>query len=196
MQMVGPAYMDYVLNDRVAGPIGNRHPSAAMAPHGVFRCAGDDRWISLAVATDAEWRGLAGAMGNPDWASADAFATTAARLENIEALHEKINAWTPDFDDRELAERLQQHGVAAAPVLNVADLLSDPHYTARNTFVEVEHPLGFRETIYGAYVKTSRTEPRIHPGPWIGQDNEYVLKELLGLSRERYAELVEDQVIY
>jgi len=196
MQMVGPAYMDYVLNDRVAGPIGNRHPSAAMAPHGVFPCAGDDRWISLAVATDEEWRGLAAAMGNPDWASADAFATTAARLENLEALHAKLEAWTPGFDDRELAAQLQQHGVAAAPVLNVADLLSDPHYTARNTFVEVEHPLGFRETIYGAYVKTSRTEPRINPGPAIGQDNEYVLKQLLGLSEERYRELVEQEVIY
>jgi benzylsuccinate CoA-transferase BbsF subunit len=196
MQMVGPAYMDYVLNDRVAGPIGNRHPSAAMAPHGVFQCAGDDRWISIAVATDEEWRGLVAAMGNPDWAGADAFATTAARLENIEALHAKIEAWTPDFDDRELAARCQEHGVAAAPVLNVADLLSDPHYAARNTFVEVEHPLGFSETIYGAYVKTSRSEPRINPGPWIGQDNEYVLKELLGLSEERYRELVEQEVIY
>ena len=196
MQMVGPAYMDYVLNDRVAGPIGNRHPSAAMAPHGVFQCAGDDRWISIAVATDEEWRGLVAAMGNPDWAGADAFATTAGRLENIEALHAKIETWTPDFDDRELAARCQEHGVAAAPVLNVADLLSDPHYRARNTFVEVEHPLGFRETIYGAYVKTSRSEPRINPGPWIGQDNEYVLKELIGLSEERYRELVEQEVIY
>jgi crotonobetainyl-CoA:carnitine CoA-transferase CaiB-like acyl-CoA transferase len=196
MQMVGPAYMDYVLNDRVAGPIGNRHPSAAMAPHGVFPCAGDDRWISLAVATDEEWRGLVAAMGNPDWASGGAYATTAKRLEDIEALHAKLEAWTPDFDDRELAAQLQQHGVAAAPVLNVADLLSDPHYTARNTFVEVEHPLGFRETIYGAYVKTSRTEPRIDPGPAIGQDNEYVLKQLLGLSEERYRELVEQEVIY
>jgi benzylsuccinate CoA-transferase BbsF subunit len=196
MQMVGPAYMDYVLNGRVAGPIGNRHPSAAMAPHGVFACAGDDRWISIAVADDAEWQGLVAAMGSPDWATGDAFATTAARLENIDALHEKLGAWTPGFDDRELAARLQEHGVAAAPVLSVADLLSDPHYVARNTFVEVEHPLGFRETIYGAYVKTSRTEPRINPGPSIGQDNEYVLKELLGLSDERYDELVAQEVIY
>jgi len=81
-------------------------------------------------------------------------------------------------------------------VLNVADLLRDPHYRARGTFVEVEHPLGFRETIYGAYVKTSRTEARVTPGPSIGQDNEYVMKELLGLSEERYRELVEREVIY
>ena len=52
MQMVGPAFMDYELNGRVAGPMGNRHPLAAAAPHGVFPCAGEDRWISIAVATD------------------------------------------------------------------------------------------------------------------------------------------------
>jgi len=67
---------------------------------------------------------------------------------------------------------------------------------ARGTFVEVEHPLGFRETIYGAYVKLSRSRPSATPGPSIGQDNEYVFKQLLGLSEERYREMVERQVIY
>ena len=109
---------------------------------------------------------------------------------------ERIAAWTADKNDAKLSERLQGQGVAAAPVLNVGDLLSDPHYRARGTFVEVDHPLGYRETIYGAYVKTSRTEARINPGPSIGQDNDYVLKELLGLSDERYRDLVEQQVIY
>ena len=196
MQMVGPAYMDYVLNGRVAGPMGNRHPLAAAAPHGVFPCAGEDRWISIAVSNDREWRGLVAAMGEPEWAAAAEFAGTAARVRNVEALHQRMAAWTPRFDDRELAATLQQHGVAAAPVLNVADLLSDPHFRARGTFVEVEHPLGFHETIYGAYVKTSRTEPRVRPGPWIGQDNEYVFQELLGVPNDRYRELVEQQVIY
>jgi benzylsuccinate CoA-transferase BbsF subunit len=86
--------------------------------------------------------------------------------------------------------------VAAAPVLNVADLLDDPHYKARETFIEVDHPLGFRETIYGAYVKMSQSKPVVLPGPVIGQDNEKVFKGLLGLSDERYAKLVEDEVIY
>ncbi len=86
--------------------------------------------------------------------------------------------------------------MAAAPVLNVADLLNDPHYRARGTFIEVRHPLGFRETIYGSYVKTSRTEADVRPGPAIGQDNEHVFRELLGLSQERYRQLVEDEVIY
>jgi benzylsuccinate CoA-transferase BbsF subunit len=196
MQMVGPAFMDYAINGRVAGPMGNRHPLAAAAPHGVFPCAGEDRWISIAVADEPEWRGLVSAMDDPEWARAPEFTRVEDRVRNLQALHERLAAWTAGFDDRELAERLQRHGVAAAPVLNVADLLHDPHYRARGTFIEVRHPLGFDETIYGAYVKTSRSEARVRPGPIIGQDNEYVFKELLGMPEERYRRLVEDQVIY
>jgi benzylsuccinate CoA-transferase BbsF subunit len=200
MHMVGPAFMDYVLNGRVAGPLGNRHPLGVAAPHGVFPCAGggaaDDRWISIAVANEQEWDGLQEAMGNPAWAQAPEFATPAARVKNIDALHARLAEWTRTFNDYELAHLLQRHGVAAAPVLNVADLLHDPHYRARGTFIEVTHPLGFRETIYGAYVKMSRTEPAIRPGPSIGQDNEHVFKGLLGIPEGRYRQLVEEQVIY
>lgn len=196
MQMVGPAFMDYVMNGRVAGPIGNRHPLAVAAPHGVFPCAGEDRWISIAVATEPEWQGLLAAMDQPAWAQAPEFAAAAGRRAHIDALHEHVAAWTRAFDDYALAQRLQDRGVAAAPVLNVADLLRDPHYRARGTFVEVRHPLGFPETIYGAYVKTSRTEADVHPGPVIGQDNEHVFKHILGVSEERYRQLIDAQVIY
>ena len=196
MQMVGPAYMDYVLNGRIGGPKGNEHPLAAAAPHGVFPCAGDDRWISIAVPTDAEWQALVRAMGGPEWATLDCFATSALRVAHIQELHAGLAAWTAGFDDRALAAMLQAHGVAAAPVLNVADLLTDPHYRARGTFIEVRHPLGFRETIYGAYVKTSRTVPDVQPGPVIGRDNERVFRDILGMPQERYRQLVEEKVIY
>jgi benzylsuccinate CoA-transferase BbsF subunit len=196
MQMAGPAFMDYELNGRVAGPLGNRHPLAAGAPHGVFPCAGEDRWISIAVLADDEWRGLVRAMEGPAWAAASALEDGARRVECLDEIHEKLAAWTRGFDDRELAERLQREGVPAAPVLNVADLLEDPHYRARGTFIEVRHPLGFDETIYGGYVKMSRTPARVDPGPALGRDNDFVFKELLGLSEERYRALVEDKVIY
>jgi len=196
MQMVGPAYMDYVLNGRVAGPLGNEHPCRVGAPHGVFPCAGDDRWISIAVLTDEEWRGLVAAMGRPAWTDEAGFADAATRVRNSDALNEKLAAWTRERDDRELAALLQSHGVAAAPVLNVADLLDDAHYRQRKTFVEVTHPLGFRETIYGAYVKTSASTAAVRPGPVIGQDNEHVFKDLLGMPADRYERLVADQVIY
>jgi benzylsuccinate CoA-transferase BbsF subunit len=176
--------------------MGNQHPLGAAAPHGVFPCSGDDRWISIAVTTEEEWRGLVDAMGGPGWAGAPEFADREQRVRNVDALHEKVAAWTAEHDSAELSRALQERGVAAAPVLGVADLIGDPHYAARGTFIEVQHPLGFRETIYGAYVKTSRTEARVNPGPAIGQDNDYVFRELLGLSEERFRELVERKVIY
>ncbi|MCC6847360.1 MAG: CoA transferase [Deltaproteobacteria bacterium] len=196
MQMVGPAFMDYALNGRSAGPLGNRHPRAASAPHGVFPCAGDDRWIAIAVTHDDAWRALAAAMGDPAWATAPGLATLAGRLAALDALHEGLAAWTAGFDDYELARRLQAAGVAATPVLNVADLLRDPHWRARGTFIEVAHPLGFTETIYGAYVKTSRSAIEVRPGPRIGQDNERVFKGLLGIDDARYRTLVESRIIY
>lgn len=196
MQMIGPAYMDYVLNGRVAAPRGNEHPTRSAAPHSVFRCRGEDRWISIAVSTDLEWAGLVAAMGHPAWTAAREFATHEARIVHIDALHEHVGRWTTGFDDRELAGHLQSHGVAAAPVLDIADLLHDPHYRARGTYIEVTHPLGFRETIYGSYVKLSRSAPQVRPGPCMGQDNEYALKALLGLSDERYRELLERKIIY
>ena len=196
MQMVGPAFSDYVLNDRVAGPLGNRHPLAMAAPHGVFPCAGEDRWISIVAQEESEWSGLVTAMENPDWASAAEFRRLEDRLENIDALHAKIGEWTAGFDDRELTDTLQAAGVAAAPVLGVDDLLDDPHYKARETFIEVDHPLGYRETIYNAYVKLSRSDPKVTPGPWIGQDNDRVFLDMLGLDEARYQALKDDKVIY
>ncbi len=196
MQMVGPAFMDYAINGRTAGPLGNRHPCAAAAPHGVFPCAGEDRWISIAVSEEAEWESLVEAMGNPGWARGPEYASLEKRTRNIDDLHRQVAAWTANLEVRELAQSLQARGVAAAPVSNVADLIRDPHFQARKTFIEVEHPLGFRETIYGSYVKLSRSPVPIRPGPVIGQDNERVLQGILGLSDERYARLVEDEVIY
>lgn len=196
MQMVGPAYMDYTLNGRVGGPKSNEHPLSAAAPHGVFPCAGDDRWVSIAVPSEEEWQGLVAAMDNPDWTRDEAYASLSKRVANIDKLHARLAEWTLGFEDRDLADTLQGHGVAAAPVLNVGDLLADPHYKARGTFIEVTHPLGFQETIYGAYVKTSRTEAEVKPGPVIGQDNERVFKEVLGIPEERYQQLVLDEVIY
>ncbi len=194
MQMIGPLFMDYSLNGRVAGRIGNRHPLGAAAPHGVFPCRGEDRWISIAICTEPEWRGLVQAMREPTWTRP--YACLEHRLAEIEALHERLAAWTSHFPDRELAERLQSHGVAAAPVLDVADLLHDPHYRARKTFIEVTHSLGFRETIYGSYIKPSRSVLKMRPGPTIGQDNDHVFNEILGLSERRVRRLIADEVIY
>lgn len=196
MQLMGPAFMDFVMNGRVARPMGNRHPVGAAAPHGVFRCSGEDRWIAIAVADDVEWRALVQAMGTPAWSSDPAFATHAGRLAGIDALHAHLNEWTRDRNDRELAVELQRAGVAATPVLDVGDLLDDPQYRARGTFFEFANPQGFNETLYGNYAKTRRAQAPSRTGPMIGQDNEHVFRELMGLSAERYQQLVAERIIY
>ncbi len=196
MQMMGPHFMDYFMNGRVARTISNKHPLRAAAPHGVFPCKGNDRWISIAVMNEDEWMRLVQAMGSPLWSVAGEFNSHAERVRNIDSLHQKLAAWTADYDDYELANLLQRYGVAAAPVTNIADLLNDPHYKARGTFIEVQHPLGFKEMIYGSYVKMSCTEARVKPGPYIGQDNVHVFKDLLALSDDRYRRLVDEQVIF
>ena len=108
---------------------------------------------------------------------------------------ERLADWTRPQDMRVLCEKLQACGVAATPVLDIPGLSNDPHFAARGTFAEVENPQGFRETVYAPYVKMSRSRATARPGPMTGQDNERVLKGLLGLSESRYAELVERRVI-
>lgn len=195
-QLIAPAFMDFVLNGRVAGPMGNRHPLGAAAPHGVFPCAGDDEWISIAVATEEEWAALVRTMGSPAWAQDPDFVDVQSRARNIDALHARLAAWTAAFDRRELAARLQAEGVAAVPVSSVADLLGDPQFGARNTFLRVNHPLGFEETIYGAYVKTPGFAPDVRPGPRMGEHNDSVFRDLLKLDESRYQRLVADRVIF
>lgn len=196
MQLMGPAFTDFVFNNRVAGPIGNKHPQNAAAPHGVFPCHGDDRWIAIAVHDDAEWKGLVGAMDIPAWAANAKYASATGRIEHIDELHEQLAQWTAQFNDYQLAARLQAAGVAATPVLNIGDLLHDPHWQARGTFVEVDHPLGFKETVYGHYVKTASDAAPLATGPAMGQDNEFVFKEIVGMSDAAYQELVDRKVIF
>jgi len=195
LQLVGPRFLDFAMNGRVAGPIGNRHPVGAGAPHGVYPCRGEDRWIAIAVLDDPEWAALVRALGAPAWARDPALATAAGRLARIDGIDAELAAFTRACERDALAERLQAEGVPATPVCDVSDLLDHPHFRARRTFVEVEHPLGFRETIYGEYVKCSRTRPAIRPGPAVGQDNDRVFRQLLGLSEARIEELVARKVI-
>ncbi len=196
MQLMGPAFMDFTYNGRVGQPIGNEHPQQAAAPHGVFACAGDDRWISLAVLSEQEWQALVSAMDRPEWTQSDEFSDSTRRVDNIDELHGHLEKWCVQYDDYELAHKLQACGVAATPVLNVADLLSDPHYQARKTFLEVDHPLGFKETVYGNYVKTQHISPQLATGPAMGQDNKKVFRNILGLSTGDYNALVDGQVIF
>jgi benzylsuccinate CoA-transferase BbsF subunit len=193
--MVGDQMMDYSMNQRSPSRDGNH--DALMAPHNCYRCKGDDNWLSIAVASQEEWYGLAEAMGNPEWATAEAFTTADGRLQNQEQLDRLIQEWTQDRDRFELMHLLQGHGVAAMPSCKASDLFSDPHIIARGGVAEVTHPrLGTRKTITPPW-KMSATPARItRTAPLVGEHNEYVLRDLLGVPEDELAQLIAEKVVY
>ena len=182
--------LDCELNGRVAGPRGDGE--APGAPAGVFPCSGDDHWLVLEVHDDADWAGLTGAMGRPDWALDARFADAAGRLAARDELNGLVGAWTAERDRDELAVLLQDHGVIAAPCLAVSDRLFDEHLTAREGFVWVENPVLGREPVYGQAIRLSETPGAVRaPAPMLGQHSAEVLREVLGMSDAGIAALDE-----
>lgn len=186
--------MEFVMNGTQPRRMGNRDPF--MAPHGVFRCQGEDRWVSLAVRNDEEWRRLCAAMGRPELAADPRFATLAARKENEDALEDLVTAWTQERSADEVTRCLQEVGVAAYPALDGRDMLANPHVATRGFFVELEHPEVGKRRHLGIPWKMSRTPCEVRrPAPCLGQDTDYVLGEILGLRREEIAALREREVL-
>lgn len=188
LHFLGPALLDYVVNGRVAGRVGNRDRDAV--PHGVFPALGDDRWIALAVESQDHWCGLCAAMERPALRDDPRFATPEARRRNEEALEAVVAAWTATQDAHAATERLQAHGVPAYAVQNSPELLRDPQLLARGHFHRVRHPEYGETTIEGTRFILSRT-PAALPAtaPTFGADNEAVLREILGYDDERITAL-------
>ena len=195
VSLMGEAVMDYAMNRRVPGPTGNRHPT--LAPHGNYPCRGGDKWVSIAVGSDEEWRGLCRALGEPPWAYDERFSDGFGRLRHREELDHLISAWTVNLTHYEATEALQREGVAAAPVLNIEEQYFDKHFQERQTFVECHHPRVGMETIYGIPWRLGGTpgEVRRH-APLLGEHNRYVFGELLGIPEPELARLMEQKVIY
>ena len=179
---LGEAVMDVTMNHRGPAPIGNA--GVGLAPHGIYPCAGGDRWISIAVGGEDEWRGLCAAarrLGPAPWTRDPRFADSFRRLRQREALDAALRRWTVSFDAVELTGVLQAEGVAAFPVMNIEDQFLDPHFRERGAWVEMEHPMAGAEWLYGLAWHLSRTPGRIvSPAPLLGQHNERVLGGLLG----------------
>jgi benzylsuccinate CoA-transferase BbsF subunit len=168
--------------------MGNRSPHAA--PHGVFPCAGTDRWIAIAVHDDDDWRRLVHALDAPAWAADPALATVAGRLARVDALEERLAAWTAPQEARALAAQLQAAGVDAAPVQDFGDLHDDPQLAHRAHFRDVEHPVLGRHPVETHAIRFSALAPRIAaPAPRLGEHTDEVLRDLLGLPAEEIARL-------
>jgi benzylsuccinate CoA-transferase BbsF subunit len=192
---IGEAFMEYFMNGRVMGTMGNRNP--AMAPHNNYPCKGDDKWISIAVKTDEEWRSFCDAIGNPPWAEDARFSDGSNRLRNQDELDRLVSGWTLEFTYYEVMDILQKAGVAAAPCLDLTERFSDPHFEERETHLQVEHPATGVDIIAGIPFRLSETPGAVRrPAPLLGEHNEHVFGKLLGKTREEIAQLIEDKVIY
>ena len=191
--LLGEFIMDHTMNRRAAKPMGNHHPS--MAPHGCYRCRGEDSWVVIAIASDEEWRSLCRVMGDPPWTRDERFSHARSRWQNQDELDRFIERWTSNYDHRQLASLLQQAGVKAGAVLSVAELVEDPHLRERGFFEPLSHPEAGSHLYPGISWKMSRTPGRLRlPAPCFGEHNEYVFGQLLGLSRDEILRLAEEGV--
>ena len=193
--LLGVPMLQYQMTGNVPTPLGNDDPD--FAPHNNYPCAGEDAWVSIAVGADAEWRALAGMLGDNGFVEDPRFADAASRWRNRRALDDLVANWTRNRTSEEAASLLQSAGVAAMPVMNIADQFADPHLNARDTYVEIDHPHVGAEMLYGVPWRFSDTPGSVRaPAPLLGQHNDYVLSEVLGLDTDRIGELVDKQVVY
>jgi crotonobetainyl-CoA:carnitine CoA-transferase CaiB-like acyl-CoA transferase len=189
MAMLGEAILDYTMNRRVQGSIGNRDIHGA-APSGNYRCKGDDRWVSITVRNDKEWEGFCRALGYPGWTRDERFSTALDRYKNQDDLDKLVETWTIQHDSYAIMHLLQKEGVAAAPITDGADSYADPHFNEIGVLEEVTHPEAGTHLYPGIGWTQTRTPNRVRRhAPRLGEDNEYVYKELLGICDEEYAEL-------
>lgn len=175
---------------------GNDHPR--MAPHGVYPCAGNDQWLSIAIGADVEWQSLANIMSTPALASDPRFATAANRHANRVELDRIVAIWTVTRPADAAANQLQASGIAAHMSWTTRELTADPHLRERRALVNVQEPDGKARAAVGVPMRLSKGEDiGIHRGtPKLGEHEDYVYGELLGLTKAERAALQDEEVIY
>ena len=184
--------MEYIMNGRVRPRMGNR--DEIMAPHGCFPCKGEDKWVAIAIGTDKEWRALCRVIGNPDWCKEKRFSDQFGRWQNQDELNKLLGEWTKDFTHYEVMHTLQKVGVAAGASLSTEELYNDPHVRKRGIFIELNHPEVGKTIVCRSPWQSALTKNN-PPAPLLGEHNEYVYKDLLGMSDGEIAELIEKKVI-
>ena len=190
---IGDLLLGYEMNSQIPERMGNAH--LQYAPHNVYRCWGVDRWLALEIHSDEEFATLAEVIGKPELAKDPRFADMASRKKNESELDQIIEEWTRARDRDWMADEFCQAGLAAAPSRDGRDLYADPHLQARNAFVTVDHPEIGELELVGAPWKVSDGEIALQCAPLLGEHNDYVLREILGLSEAEVADLRSNEVI-
>lgn len=179
---IGPTVMDVQLGGDGLGTLGNRSPGRA--PQGVYPTRDDDRWVAVSVLDEPMWRALCGVDGLEALAADPRFATIEDRLANADALDDVLAAWTTTRTRQDAAAALQAAGVAASPVYDNWDVLSDAQLQDRRQFRLVPHPRFGKELVYGQAIALSDTPAAIErAAPAFGQDTRQILEGVAGLDR-------------
>ena len=191
------ALLDWTVNGRVQPRAGNEDP--AMSPHGCYPCAGDDRWIAIAIDNDAAWQALCRVMRRADWAADGRYADVLSRITHRAELDRMLAFETRQHNNHALMAQLQAEGVAAGAVMDSKDLLFNEHLEAREFYEVIEHhpDTGMPPLPYpGRPWKLSGT-PAIDPkaAPIMGEHNQTLLGELLGKTDAQVAELAATDII-
>jgi benzylsuccinate CoA-transferase BbsF subunit len=191
LQLISPLLLEYSWNGMEAGANGNSCEYAA--PHGVFRCKGEDRWCAITVFTDGEWESMCKAMGNPEWTKA--FSTLLERKKNESLLNQLVERWTSQYEPEHVMKLLQQEGVAAGAVLDARDICNDEQLKERSFFWKADHrELGMFSHL-GQPSRLSSTPARLYrDAPSLGEHNEYICREILRMSEAEYDQCVVDGV--
>lgn len=194
LHFMAPLVLDFASHGQQRQRIGNRHPAAA--PHGAYACQGEDRWCAIACCTDAEWEALCRVMGNPAWTREERFATVLGRKTHEDDLDALVDAWTRDWDARDLMHTLQKAGVPAGVVQTTQELIEDAQLRHRGHFVYMDHPDVGRHPVQRSEFRLSRA-PAEHrwPAPMLGQHTVQVCTEMFGMSEAEIAALVEENVL-
>jgi len=194
LHFLAPIFLDYSANGRIATRVGNRCDFAA--PHGIFRCLGDDRWCAIAVFTEQEWKSLCQVMGEPEWTKNEKFATHLGRKANEDELESLVELWTRNLPPEEVMYALQSANVAAGVVRNNEDLFQCPQLKSRGYYWTLHHPEIGEYRCEAPPFKLSKTpaQPQ-RPGPCLGEHSELVYTSFLGMSDEEFVDLVQEGVI-
>jgi crotonobetainyl-CoA:carnitine CoA-transferase CaiB-like acyl-CoA transferase len=193
---IGPALIDACFNQNQIVPQGNDAEQKPAAPYGCYKCSGEDRWCVIAVFTEDEWQSLRGVLGNPDWSGEDKFSSMAGRKKHKEILDRHIGEWTAGQTAENVVDCLQHAGIAAGVVQNAEDLANDPQLAAGKFFTSVNHPvLGeIKIDTYPVKFKNCR-RATWKASPLLGEANQYVFEELLGMKKTTIRSYIEQGVI-
>ncbi len=193
MAYLAPLFLEYSANKRLLKRTGNQLDYAA--PHGVYQCKGDDRWVAIAVFTDEEWESFCYAIGDPAWTKDPKFSSLGNRVKNADELDKLVNEWTLNFSAPQVMERLQAAGVAAGQVSDGKDLSEDPQLNAREFYREMDHPyIGKHRHYHPPAYKLSEAEPVMGTPVLLGEHTEYVATQILGMSDEEFVQLMVEGV--